>query len=169
MWKPPHWSFTECGRCPLMFILILPRVEMMLPLVDRRPLLRAATFSIACKHWSRFAGSTGGTLPTMVEFELPHSLLPASIGLGLRVLRVALFQRWWSLSFVVSLSTPGRQPRRRNSSTPLHGFATFIRTRSSWQTLRCFGAQLGLWTGALSQRLGSSRSWSHRRSQTVHR
>jgi hypothetical protein len=52
------------------FILVLPNVELVWALVDRRPLLRTATFSIACKSWSRLAGSTGGVLPSLVEFGL---------------------------------------------------------------------------------------------------
>jgi hypothetical protein len=55
---------------PQTFRLILPRLEMVMPLVDHRPLLHAATFSIACKRWTRFASSVGGILPTLVEFEL---------------------------------------------------------------------------------------------------
>jgi hypothetical protein len=55
---------------PLVFLLVLCLMEMVAPLVDRRPLLRAATFSIACKRWSRFAGSMAGIMPTLVEFEL---------------------------------------------------------------------------------------------------
>jgi hypothetical protein len=52
------------------FIPALPNVELVWALVDRRPLLRTATFSIACKSWSRLAGSTGGVLPSLVEFGL---------------------------------------------------------------------------------------------------
>jgi hypothetical protein len=52
------------------FLLFLPRVEMVLSLTEQCPLLQAATFSIACKRWSRFADSTGGVLPSLVEFEL---------------------------------------------------------------------------------------------------
>jgi hypothetical protein len=55
---------------PLMFLLTLPSTALVEPLVDRRPLLRAATFSVACKWWNRFAGSVGGVLPNLVEFEL---------------------------------------------------------------------------------------------------
>jgi hypothetical protein len=51
---------------PLVFILARPLMEMVAPLVDRRPLLCAATFSIACKRWCRFVGSTGGILPTFL-------------------------------------------------------------------------------------------------------
>jgi hypothetical protein len=52
------------------FLLFLPRVEMVLSLTEQCPLLRVATFSIACKRWSRFTDSTGGVLPSLVEFEL---------------------------------------------------------------------------------------------------
>jgi hypothetical protein len=59
------------------FLLFLPRVEMVVLLTEWRPLLRAATFSIACKRWPRFTDSTGGALPSLVEFELrgipPHA------------------------------------------------------------------------------------------------
>jgi hypothetical protein len=39
-------------------------------LTERRPLLRATSFSIACKRWSRFSGSSGGLLPCLVDFQL---------------------------------------------------------------------------------------------------
>jgi hypothetical protein len=45
-------------------------MEMVLSLTERRPLLRATTFSISCKRWSRFAGSTRGILPNSVEIKL---------------------------------------------------------------------------------------------------
>jgi hypothetical protein len=59
------------------FILVLPNVELVRALVDRRPLLRTATFSIAYKSWSRLAGSTGGVLPSLVEFGLTGIPIPA--------------------------------------------------------------------------------------------
>jgi hypothetical protein len=43
----------------LMFLLTLPSIKLVVPLIDRRPLLRAATFSVACKQWTRFVGSLG--------------------------------------------------------------------------------------------------------------
>jgi hypothetical protein len=59
-------------RCssPSSFFLVLPNVEMVTTVVERRPLLRVASFSIACKRWSRFMGSVGGILPHFVNFEL---------------------------------------------------------------------------------------------------
>jgi hypothetical protein len=43
----------------LMFLLTLPNIKLVVPLVDRRPLLRVVTFSVACKRWTRFVGSLG--------------------------------------------------------------------------------------------------------------
>jgi hypothetical protein len=54
----------------LMFLLMLPSIKLVVHLVDRRPLLRAATFLVACKQWTRFAGSLGCVLPNLVDFEL---------------------------------------------------------------------------------------------------
>jgi hypothetical protein len=44
---------------PCVFLLFLPRPEQVQRLVDRRPLLWAATFAISCSCWTRFASSTG--------------------------------------------------------------------------------------------------------------
>jgi hypothetical protein len=49
---------------------VLPRLEMVLRLVDRQPLLRTTTFSVACRRWTNFVCSSGGVLPTLVDFEL---------------------------------------------------------------------------------------------------
>jgi hypothetical protein len=52
------------------FLLVLPREELVPSLTERGHLLRAATFSIACKRWSRFMGSTDDVLSSLVELEL---------------------------------------------------------------------------------------------------
>jgi hypothetical protein len=52
------------------FLLVLPSLELILYLTEHRPLLRTASFSIACKRWSRFRDSSSGTLPCLVDFQL---------------------------------------------------------------------------------------------------
>jgi hypothetical protein len=53
---------------PSSFLLVLSSQEMIPTLTERRPLLRATSFSIAYKRWSRFSGSSGGLLPCLVDF-----------------------------------------------------------------------------------------------------
>jgi hypothetical protein len=55
---------------PSSYLLFVPRLEMVTTLVECQPLLCAASFSIACNRWSRFAGSIGGLLPSLVEIEI---------------------------------------------------------------------------------------------------
>jgi hypothetical protein len=55
---------------PSSFLLVLPSQEMIPALTEQRPLLRTTSFSIACKRWSRFSGSSGGLLPCLVDFQL---------------------------------------------------------------------------------------------------
>jgi hypothetical protein len=55
--EPATMILQQAAR--LMFLLTLPSIKLVVPLIDRRPLLRAATFSVACKQWTRFVGSLG--------------------------------------------------------------------------------------------------------------
>jgi len=50
------------------YLLVLPDVGSVERLVDRRlPPPRSATFSLLCRHWSRFAGASGRVLPCMAD------------------------------------------------------------------------------------------------------
>jgi hypothetical protein len=66
--EPASTILQQAAR--LMFLLTLPSIKLGVHLVDRRPLLRAATFLVACKQWTRFVGSLGCVLPNLVDFEL---------------------------------------------------------------------------------------------------
>jgi hypothetical protein len=52
------------------FILFLPSCDMVEMLVGNWPFLRAATFTITCRKWSRFLNSRGAVLPTLLDIEL---------------------------------------------------------------------------------------------------
>jgi hypothetical protein len=52
------------------FLLVLPRMEMVVILTEGRSVLLAASFFVTCKQWTRLLGSLGGILPALVDFEL---------------------------------------------------------------------------------------------------
>jgi hypothetical protein len=52
------------------FILFLPSCGMVELLVGNWPFLRAATFTVTCRKWSRFLNSRGAVLPTLLDIEL---------------------------------------------------------------------------------------------------
>lgn len=52
------------------FLLMLPTLHSVDQLTSRWSTIRAGAFSLHCKRWSRFYGSSGASLPIPVEFEL---------------------------------------------------------------------------------------------------
>jgi hypothetical protein len=51
-------------------LLILPDFAMIELLISRWSIIRATSFSVIFKHWSRFLGASGVSLPYLVEFEI---------------------------------------------------------------------------------------------------
>lgn len=50
-------------------LLILPDIALIELLITRWSVIRATSFSVFCKRWSRLLGASGVSLPYLVEFE----------------------------------------------------------------------------------------------------
>jgi hypothetical protein len=70
------WLEVEEGSLSLLrlsvssFLLFLPSVRLIQLLEEKKSLLKAPSFSVLCQQWSRFANSSGGILPFLVNFHL---------------------------------------------------------------------------------------------------